>query len=67
MGQRLSDAAVMDAQIKLRQEECALGTVQRSLSSDGCTNYAQKGGVCIRHGTKRKLSMIVYSTKRIGC
>ena len=23
-------------------------------SSDGCTNFAQKGGACNRHGTKKK-------------
>ena len=24
-------------------------------SADGCTNFAQEGGVCIKHGAKRKL------------
>ena len=30
MGQRSNDAAVKDAQIKLRKEECARGMEQRS-------------------------------------
>jgi hypothetical protein len=71
-----NDAAVMDAQIKLRKEECAGGMVQKAndaaskgaqmklsreacvrhgakkklCNSEGCTNQAKKGGVCMKHG-----------------
>ena len=39
MGQRSSDAAVKDAQIKSSKEECALGTGQRS--NDAAVKDAQ--------------------------
>jgi hypothetical protein len=40
-------AAVMDAQTKLKKEECAK---RKLCSSDGFTNIVVKGGVCITHG-----------------
>ena len=49
-------AALMGAQIKLAKEECVSDMGQRSNDAavkDAQIN-AQKGGVCIRHGAKRK-------------
>eukprot|EP00984_Skeletonema_dohrnii_P023244 scaffold12335_cov116-Skeletonema_dohrnii-CCMP3373.AAC.3 len=46
----------MDAQIRLRKEEYAHGTEAqiKRCSSKGkdCTNKAQKGGACKRHGAQ---------------
>eukprot|EP00984_Skeletonema_dohrnii_P022554 scaffold11669_cov77-Skeletonema_dohrnii-CCMP3373.AAC.4 len=27
--------------------------MEKKCNRDGCTNYAQKGGLCIKHGAKR--------------
>jgi len=48
-----------DVPSKSKTDECAWGIgarVKRKLcsSSDGCTNQVRKGGVCVRHGAKRK-------------
>ena len=39
------------------------GAKVKQCSSERCTNYAQKGGVCVRHGAKRKR----YECSAIGC
>ena len=39
------------------EEELAFGRCQeeeKELKHEGCTNQAKKGGVCIRHGAKKK-------------
>ena len=71
MGQRSSNAAVKDAQIKLGMVGCVEGTEQRAsgaaekdalmlLSREECA-------VCIRHGAKLKLcSQIMLSTQHGG-
>ena len=37
--------------------------MKKICSSDGCTNYAVKGGVCIRHGAKKTVKLC----SREGC
>jgi len=41
MGHRSSDAAVKDAQIKLKKEECALDTEQQRQRRNAALKYAQ--------------------------
>ena len=56
MGQRSNDmnALLMDAQIVHRKEECVRhGAKVKLCSSEGCTNYAQRGGLCRRHSAYR--------------
>ena len=64
MEQSANYAAGKDAQIKLSKEKYALGMGQRSKDSrEECTNHAQKGGVCVRHGAKVKRNQC----SREGC
>ncbi len=54
--QRSIDAAAKDALTKAKQEECARGMGQRSNDvAMQDAHKARKGGVCFRHGAKRKL------------
>jgi len=41
------------------------GAKPKRCSSEWCTNYAKKGGVCQRHGVERKLCRAEGSTG--GC
>ena len=68
-GQRGNYAVVMDAQMVLFVEECALDihaakVGYKRCSSDGCTNLAQKGGVCIKHGAMKKRCSSAGCTNR---
>ncbi len=58
-GLRPNYATAMNAQIKLRKEECALSMGQRSNAAavKGCTKHAYKQGFCNRHG------IVVYTGK----
>jgi len=47
----------MDALTKSKKEEYALsrhGAKVKLCSSEGCTNHAKNGGVCVRHGSAVK-------------
>ena len=36
-------------------------------NSEGCTNYAQRGGVCMKHGVKVKICGKDAKQKKEGC
>jgi hypothetical protein len=57
MEQSTNDAVVKGVQIMLSKEEFARSMGQRSsylCSVEGCTNHSKRGGVCIKHGAKKK-------------
>eukprot|EP00985_Skeletonema_marinoi_P022485 scaffold14389_cov151-Skeletonema_marinoi.AAC.2 len=65
-------AAVKDLEIKPSRVACALSTGQvpndavmrdAPRSSEGCPNQAKRGGVCVRHGAKKKLCSSEGSVK----
>lgn len=53
MGPRRNYACTKDATIKPGKVDNALGMGQHTkkrCSSEGCTNFARKRGVCMKHG-----------------
>eukprot|EP00986_Skeletonema_menzelii_P018517 scaffold26652_cov151-Skeletonema_menzelii.AAC.11 len=63
---RSNDAAVKGARNMLSKEEYALafsvrhGSKVKRCSSEGCTSYAKKGGVCVRHGAVKSKIIVSY-------
>ena len=57
MGQRSNDASAKDAQIMLNKERCAQRMGQSAnfvTVMDGQIKLSEVGGLCVRHGAKRK-------------
>ena len=63
MRQRSSDAVAKDATVMLRKVECVKDNAKYVAAKDVCTNHAQNGGVCRRHGEKVKLYSSGESSK----
>ena len=57
VGQRSNDASAKDAQIMLNKERCAQRMGQSAnfvTVMDGQIKLSEVGGLCVRHGAKRK-------------
>jgi hypothetical protein len=49
------NALLMDAQIVIKEGvRMRHGAKVKLCSIEGCTNQAQKGGVCVKHGAKKE-------------
>ena len=70
MGRKSNDAAVKDAQIKLRKEECALGMGHRSSTNDAARKDAQvkfgkeECALDMRHIVMHKMNLLHLDQKR---